>query len=592
MFRQYRWRIAFPYVALVLIAMSALALYLSGLIRRTYVADLQTQLTNEARLLAEMAKSPALWISSSEELDALSRVEAGHLQVRVTLIAPDGSVLGDSQEDHAQMENHLFRPEVQQALQGVLGSSVRFSDTLGYYTMYVAMPVQVDTQTLGVVRLALPLRAIEANVARLRMAILVATLIMAWFATFFAVVMAGSAARPVQALTAAFARLVDGDLSARILPTSDDEIGQLARDFDQTADRLQDMITSAAAEREQLAAVLEYMADGVVITDAIGSVQLINPAAVRLLEIGAAPIAGVSFAQVVRDHTLITAWRDCQEHDQEQTVRVKMGQRGSYLQAILTPLRGTRPKSCLILLQDLTQVRNLEIMRRDFVSNVSHELRTPLASMKALAETLHDGALEDPHAARVFLERMDTELDAMTQMVQDLLELSRIESGQMPLVHVVTHPADIVVPAVERLRPQADRAGVQLTVQTLEAVPWVLADGARVQEVITNLVQNAIRFTPCGGHVEVSARISGSEVEFVVQDNGVGIPAEALPRIFERFYKVDRARASEGTGLGLAIAKHIVESHGGRIGVESVEGVGSTFRFTLPIAPATPTDAK
>jgi two-component system phosphate regulon sensor histidine kinase PhoR len=221
-------------------------------------------------------------------------------------------------------------------------------------------------------------------------------------------------------------------------------------------------------------------------------------------------------------------------------------------------------------------------VRRDFVSNISHELRTPLAGLKALVDTLRDGALEDPQAAERFLNRMDAEVDAVTQMVQELLQLSRLESGQAPLRLVPTPVSDVLVKPIERLRPQAERAELDVTVVLPPLLPMVLADAERVQQVVTNLVHNAIKFTPVGGTLTVSARSEGDQVVVSVSDTGVGITPDDLPRIFERFFKADRARSGGGTGLGLAIAKHVVQGHGGHIWVESTEGKGSTFFFSLP----------
>lgn len=283
---------------------------------------------------------------------------------------------------------------------------------------------------------------------------------------------------------------------------------------------------------------------------------------------------------------------------------MEVGRQRPFLQAIATPLWNAGPQASLVIFQDLTRVRRLETVRRDFISNISHELRTPLASLQALVDTLRDGALDDPPAARHFLDRMETEVEALTQMVQELLELSRIESGQAPMRLIPTSVADVVFPPVERLRPQAERAGLSITIDLPPDLPPVLADAERAQQVITNLVHNAIKFTPSGGQIQVSGSglqvssdghiqpetlnlepetfSSGEWVLIAIEDTGIGIPADDLPRIFERFYKADRARSGGGTGLGLAIAKHIVQAHGGRIWVESVEGKGSTFYVALP----------
>jgi two-component system phosphate regulon sensor histidine kinase PhoR len=223
-------------------------------------------------------------------------------------------------------------------------------------------------------------------------------------------------------------------------------------------------------------------------------------------------------------------------------------------------------------------------MRRDFISNVSHELRTPLAALKALTETLQSGALEDPPAAHRFLEQMETEVDSLSLMVNELLELSRIESGRVPLNLTPTPPLDIVNPAVERLRLQAERTGLMLSIECADDLPPVFADLTRVQQVVVNLLHNAIKFTPSSGQVSVRCERQDQMIRFAVVDNGIGIDSDDLPRIFERFYKVDRSRATSGTGLGLAIARHLVEAHGGKIWVESEVGKGSTFYFTIPIA--------
>jgi two-component system phosphate regulon sensor histidine kinase PhoR len=313
---------------------------------------------------------------------------------------------------------------------------------------------------------------------------------------------------------------------------------------------------------------------------------------------------GRSFAQVARDHRIIDLWRRCYKAREEQVEPVEMDRQEAFLHVIVTPLQNGEEHACLIILQNLTRVRRLESVRRDFISNISHELRTPMASLKALVDTLRDGALEDPPAAQRFLDRMDTEVDALTQMVQELLQLSRIESGRAPIRMESVNLAGVVVPPVERLRPQAQRGRLELSVDVPVDLPLVLADIERAQQVVTNLVHNAIKFTPPGGSIQVSAsRLDSSgrdwtswgppEVErgaletgdwllITVTDTGVGIAADDLPRVFERFFKADRARSGGGTGLGLAIAKHIVQAHGGHIWAESVEGQGSTFFVALP----------
>jgi two-component system phosphate regulon sensor histidine kinase PhoR len=604
MFRSIRWRIAIPYVVLILLAMGGLSIYLSNLMREAHLSDLEAQLTSEAQLVGEALTGLLTHARSGATLDAQARHYADLLDARVTLIGTDGTVLGDSYEGRTQMDNHLYRPEVQQALAEGQGSSIRFSRTAGYEMMYVAIRVMAEEDVVGIARVALSLRQIEATLARLRWTVLSAALLTMLVAAFLAVLIADRIARPVGLLTEVVQRMAEGDMRARLLPITRDEVGVLTRAFNQMSDRLRGTIDKLIEERGRLTAVLDNMADGVLITDGDGRVRLINAAASRILETDEETALGRPFAQVARDHRIIGLWQECREENEEQVGPVELGRPGAFLQVIVTPLRDARPEAALVMLQDLTRVRRLETVRRDFISNISHELRTPLASLKALVDTLRDGALEDPPAALRFLERMEIEVDALTQMVRELLELSRIESGQAPFRLEGVTVADIVRGPVERLRPQAERAELQLDLDLPPGLPAVLADTERIQQVITNIVHNAIKFTPPGGQVEVSSsrfRIAedgavepetlnlqgetfsaGEWVLIRVEDTGVGISAVDLPRIFERFFKADRARSGGGTGLGLSIAKHIVQAHDGHIWADSVEGRGSTFYIALP----------
>lgn len=334
------------------------------------------------------------------------------------------------------------------------------------------------------------------------------------------------------------------------------------------------------AERARLATVLDQMTDGVLISDAAGRVQFANPAVERLFE--TKDIIGRTIAEVFRQHQLIEAWQRCQQTGELQTESVERSAKRQFLQLIAIPDQDTH--GSLLLVQDLTRVRRLETVRRDFISNVSHELRTPLASLKALTETLREGALDDPPAARRFIERIETEVDALTQMATELLELSRIESGQVPLEFKSVPAANLLLSATDRMRAQAERAGLMLRLAPPPDTAEVRVDPPRLEQVLVNLIHNAVKFTPPGGEVVLSAQAEDGFVRFAVRDSGVGIPADDLERIFERFYKADRARSGGGTGLGLSIARHIVEAHGGKIWAESVEGQGSTFYFTIPVS--------
>jgi len=337
--------------------------------------------------------------------------------------------------------------------------------------------------------------------------------------------------------------------------------------------------TAVEAERARLAAVLDRMTDGVLIADAGGQVQFANPAVERLFDIQKA--VGRRVVEVLHQPRLIETWQSSRETGETREESVELSARKRFLQLVVLP--DLQAGGSLLLVQDLTRVRRLETVRRDFVSNISHELRTPLASLKALTETLRDGALEDPKAASRFLGRIETEVDALSQMATELLELSRIESGQVPLELKSVSAAALLFSAAERMRAQVERAGLVLRIDTSQDMTEVRADPPRLEQVLVNLIHNAVKFTRPGGEVILAAYTEENFVCFSVRDTGEGIPADDLERIFERFYKADRARSGGGTGLGLSISRHLVEAHGGRIWAESTEGQGSTFHFTIPI---------
>lgn len=362
------------------------------------------------------------------------------------------------------------------------------------------------------------------------------------------------------------------------LPHSNDIDGLIgAIEFRRTAFSAE--LATLHTETERLATLLEQLTDGVLIADADGRVQFANPAAGKLF--GTDHLIHQSVAQVVRNHQLIEAWRRCQQTRLLQIEVVEIPTRKQYLQLIVIP--DEHEGGSLLLAQDLTQVRKLETVRRDFISNVSHELRTPLASLKALTETLQSGALADPDAGPRFLERIHTEVDALTQMTQELLDLSRIESGQVQLNFEAIAPRKLIYSAADRMKAQVERASLILDVKCDDGLPSIHADKNRLEQVLVNLIHNAVKFTKPGGRITLGVEAVPGGVRCAVRDTGVGIPSESLTRIFERFYRVDSSRTGSGTGLGLSISRHIVEAHGGKIWAESDEGRGSVFYFELPI---------
>ncbi len=362
------------------------------------------------------------------------------------------------------------------------------------------------------------------------------------------------------------------------LPTDLKQIENLSNAIASLKTAFKQQLSVLDSDNARLSTVLDQLIDGVLIVDANGLIQFANPAAQKLFETSS--VLGHSVTEIVRNHQLVDAWRRCQQTRELQSESVELPARRQFLQLVAIP--DTHASGSLLLVQDLTRVRRLETVRRDFISNVSHELRTPLASLKALTETLQSGALADPDAGPRFLSRISTEVDALTQMAQELLDLSRIESGQVELILAPLAPKSLVNSAADRMRMQAERAGLKLSVKCEDTLQNIRADKSRLEQVLVNLIHNAVKFTKPGGEISLEAESAMGGVRFAVRDSGVGIPDESLSRIFERFYRVDKSRTGSGTGLGLSISKHIIEAHGGRIWAESEEGRGSVFYFEIP----------
>lgn len=584
MFRSIRWRIAIPYIVLTILIILALGLTLSYFNQQSHLANLENSLSSQALLISDTL-STGIETDQLEtvDLDSLAKHWSKLLDVRVTLIDSEGVVVGESDGDRNQMDNHFNRPEVQSALNEGQGVRIRRSPTLGYELIYLAVPIEADGQMQGVVRVSLPLEEINTYITQIRSTIFSAAIIATVLAVIISIVIANRITQPLLELTETTSTMTEDDTTHLPSSPSDDEVTQLSHTFHTLNSQLRTQIQALETEQGKLSTVLDQMTDGVIIVDQLGQVELINPAAAKLFETEIDEALHHSLAEVVRQHQLVELFQQCQETGTEQAIMMEIIHQHRFIQSIAISLGDALPDKYLLLFQDLTRMRRLETVRRDFITNISHELRTPLASIKALTETLQEGAIDDPPAAERFLERMNTEVDELTHIVSELIELTRIESGQVPLKIKSASACKILKKASKRLSEQGARASVKMITQCPANLPEIYADKSRLGQVLSNLLHNAIKFTPEGGQVILAATQYEDVIEFSVKDTGIGIPAGDLPRIFERFYKADHARTEGGTGLGLAIARHLVEAHGGHIWVESAEGQGSTFYFTIPI---------
>ncbi len=569
-----RNRIFLKAMAAFVAVIAAATLTLDISIRRTWENSLQNDIE---RLLVQNAQGFSLRIQNDHQhtLQQMAEEESKITETRVTIIAHDGVVLADSEADPRTMENHAGRPEVAAALAGKTGSSMRLSHTVGIEFLYVAVPSGDK-----VARLAYPLASIQRSIDQIRRTLLKATLLALVLALLLALVIAEIISRRLRRIVEFAGKIASGDLTARIAETSGDEIAQVAAALDRTARRLEENFAAVRESRAELEALLNGMADGVIAISADRKVRWANQAVHRITH-RRVPMGAPVIELLRHPDFLATLNAALESRHREHAIAASLSGRRSYsITAEPLPDGGV-----VTVLHDISEVERVEKTRRDFIANVSHELRTPLTSIRGYAETLleSDGNLNG--STREFLEVIRRNAERMARLTEDLLVLARVESGEEKLDLRPQSVRNLLAEAASSLQESARTSGVELKI---EAIPdWqVMADGYAVHQVFANLISNALRYAANGKKIVIGAHEKPEGIEFFVRDFGPGIASEHLPRIFERFYRVDKARSREsgGTGLGLAIVKHIVLNHGGAVRVESAIGHGSTFFFTLPQA--------
>lgn len=530
--------------------------------------EIQLSLTQKTALFAGEVQD-----SGNPNLQKLASEIAKTGNVRVTVIDASGRVLLDTEANPEQMENHATRPEFQAALAGHSGTNVRSSRTIGTEFLYAAVPVKN-----GAVRLAYPLSAIESTTSQVRRNLVEASLAALLISFLLAAAIAHSISRRLTRITAFAERVANGDLGARITDSSSDEITQVATALNKTAQRLEENFAELENSRKHLETLLNSMEEAVIAVSADQKIRWFNGSMHRLLSPGTH--VGKSLLHVIRDPELLKILNESMRKGSVLEARVATFVPGQVFQATTAPLPDG---GAVAVLHDLTQIERVEKTRRDFIANVSHELRTPLTSIQGYTETLLDADPEGNGSAKEFLEIIRQNAARMSRLTEDLLTLARVESGERKL-DLRPVGADLLVEdALHNFRELAKAHGIELLADSSVPVQ-VLADSDAIHQVLSNLIDNAIKYAAGGGRILLGAKTCQSMVEFYVQDFGPGIAAEHHRRIFERFYRVDKARSREsgGTGLGLAIVKHIVLNHGGSVRLESALHHGATFFFSLP----------
>lgn len=584
------WRIFFPFLACTIFAQAITAWYYSRSLRDFYVKEVADDLTIRARIWARELE-PLLRSSAWAEVDRYCK-EFGRLaKTRITVICPDGKVVGDSERNPSTMVNHGDRPEIMEALQGRIGRSVRFSDTLRRTLIYMAVPVEKDGAVIGVVRASVPLSTIEWSIYNVRKHVAMAILLVAALFAIVAYCIARRISRPLEEMREIAERLANGDLRARVPIPPGPEMSLLAHTLNEMATQMEERIETITRQRDLQKAVFSSMVEGVLAVSADGRILDLNPAAARLLEVAEDQARGRTIEETVRNPDLqkFVAATLTGGNPTESEI-VLYGKEERYLQLHGTTLAGASGQGfgALFVINDITRIKRLETVRQDFVANVSHELKTPITALKACVETIAERNRWTDEDEERFVAMMSRQVERLSAIVEDLLILSRIENdaqrGRISL-EPGSVPA-VLRRAVQAFSQPAAEKRITLTVECPDELT-VPINASLLEQAVGNLIDNAIKYSEPDTRVLVSGAVCGDEIEIRVSDQGPGIERKHLPRIFERFYRVDqaRSRALGGTGLGLAIVKHIVIAHSGQVFVESTPGQGSVFIIRIPRGP-------
>ena len=582
-------KLALTFLALLLSVLLAVDFLAERALRTSYENDAFQQLKAVARVIRlHPIPLASATLQTPEEVAALNTWVAANASsgIRITIISADGQVLADSQSETTTMESHADRPEIRDALQAGEGHSVRQSVSLRKQLMYYAVREYLPGGVPVILRLALPMDGFGEQLWNFRRKLWLWSLLIYLLAGALAMLMSRSYTDRIERLREFSRRVAEGDFRPLPADGSGDTLEALGASLNQTAARLDRTIRSLTEERNLSAAILGSMVEGVAVVNGAERLVFANPGFAAILGLDVPPVAGSSLLEVVRQTELIEAVRRVLAGEPRVEAEIATGTlRQHYFAVTVAAVRAGETSGSVIVLHDITELRRLERIRRDFVANVSHEFRTPLTAIQGFAETLIGGAIDDPQNRGRFLAIILEHSRRLARLTEDLLRLSQMDAEQLELEIRAVSVAQLVETCYETAQRRAAEKDLTLSLNVPSHLPDVAADNRRLQEVLQNLLDNAIQYTLPGGKIVLSAETRNDEVILTVADTGIGIPQADQPRIFERFYRVDVARSREagGTGLGLSIAKHLVEAQGGRIWVDSEVGVGSKFHFSVPV---------
>ncbi|MFH1360702.1 MAG: ATP-binding protein [Candidatus Omnitrophota bacterium] len=586
--RSFKLKLIFSYFLIILVSFGFTAFFLNRNLEKIFLNHIETSLIHQARLVDHQISVDRIKNEDTGFLDPLVTSLGQKIKCRITVINKLGKVLADSekpQQEILKMENHLYRPEVRTALDDRIGIDTRYSSTLKIDMLYVALPIKENKEILAVVRLALPLENVEKTLGETRKTVLLGLVFALILAFTLGSVIAAQTTRPINRMIQVSRKFSEGNFSRRIIQSSDDEIGELAATLNTMAQGLEDKVKEIRTQNQKLSAIFNSMIEGIIVVDRQPCIVSVNPTIENIFNVSKGEAEGKPFLEAIRNNDIAEVISSVLKNGKSLSVEIDLvlPVRKTF-EVNATPIFDNHSVGgCLIVIHDITEIRKLETVRSDFVANVSHELKTPLTSIKGFVETLLEGALDDKKNNRHFLKIIQEHAERLNNLVEDLLSLSHLESKEIVLHKKSFHLRQQLEEVVLSFKSQLKKKDIEIK-NELPAGLLVMADKNRIEQVLINLIDNAIKFNKEKGYIRITSQESNGKIQVVVEDSGIGILEKDIPRIFERFYRVDKARSRElgGTGLGLSIVKHIIELHGGRVGVESSEGLGSKFWFILP----------
>jgi two-component system phosphate regulon sensor histidine kinase PhoR len=585
--RKLIWQLFPSYVIIIILAVTAVTLFMTYSMKKFYVTEKSGELKERAQLIRDRFAN-AEFLAKAASVDSLSKFLGQESLSRITIILPSGLVIGDTDEDPAKMENHINRPEIQQALAGQVGISERYSNTRHEMMLYAALPLLEDGKIDGVIRVAVPITALDQEFAGIYPRIIFDGLVMAFLAGLLSFYISRRFSVPLEKMTKISGEYSRGNFQHKLSSGNSIEVDKLAEAMNQMAAQLDEKIRTIVSQRNELEGVLSSMVEGVLAFDLNERLVNLNKAAGRILDLDINQAKGRFVQETIRNAQLQAFVKkilaDGKPGEDEITLQ---GKRVRVLQMHGTILNSDKGEylGALIVLNDITHLRHLERIRRDFVANVSHELKTPITSIKGFVETLREGAFADSKDAERFLEIVARQSDRLNSIVEDLLVLSKIEEAEkteIPLEY--SNLKDVIQNGIDTCEIKIRDKNISISFNC-EMDVYSMINPQLLEQAIVNLLDNAVKYSENGGTVELLCKSSGEKAIISVRDWGAGIEKKHLPRLFERFYRVDKGRSSDmgGTGLGLAIVKHIAIAHHGYVEVESVFGKGSVFSIHLPL---------